>query len=43
MGSGSTGKAAVREGLRFAGSEMQAEYIAIARARIAAAMTGGAA
>lgn len=43
MGSGSTGKAAVREGLRFAGSEMQAEYITIARARIAAAMTGGAA
>ncbi len=42
MGSGSTGKAAVREGFRFAGSEMQAEYITIARARIAAAMTGSA-
>lgn len=35
MGSGSTGKAAVREGFRFIGIEMDAEYIAIAEARIA--------
>lgn len=34
MGSGSTGKAAVLEGFRFVGCEMQAEYIDIARARI---------
>ena len=37
MGSGSTGKAAMREGLRFVGIEREAEYLAIARARIAAA------
>lgn len=35
MGSGSTGKAAVREGFRFVGIEMDAEYLAIAEARIA--------
>ena len=34
MGSGSTGKAALLEGLRFVGIEREAEYIAIARARI---------
>lgn len=34
MGSGSTGKAAVLEGFRFVGIEREAEYIAIARARI---------
>lgn len=35
MGSGSTGKAAVREGFRFIGIEVDAEYLAIAEARIA--------
>lgn len=35
MGSGSTGKAALREGFRFIGIEMDAEYLAIAEARIA--------
>lgn len=35
MGSGSTGKAAVREGFQFIGIEMDAEYLAIAEARIA--------
>lgn len=35
MGSGSTGKAAVREGFRFIGIEMDADYIAIAESRIA--------
>lgn len=34
MGSGSTGKAAMREGFRFVGIDMAAEYIEIARARI---------
>ena len=34
MGSGSTGKAAMREGFRFVGIEREAEYLAIARARI---------
>jgi len=34
MGSGSTGKAAVLEGLNFVGIELQAEYLEIARARI---------
>ena len=34
MGSGSTGKAAMREGFHFIGIEREAEYIAIARARI---------
>lgn len=35
-GSGSTGKAAVREGFDFIGIEREAEYVAIARARVAA-------
>lgn len=35
MGSGSTGKAAMREGFRFIGIEMYANYLAIAEARIA--------
>lgn len=35
MGSGSTGKAAMREGFRFIGCEMSPEYLAIAEARIA--------
>ena len=35
MGSGSTGKAAVLEGFRFVGVEREAEYVEIARARIA--------
>lgn len=34
MGSGSTGKAAMREGMRFIGCELSDEYLAIARARI---------
>lgn len=34
LGSGSTGKAAMREGFRFIGCELDPEYIAIARARI---------
>lgn len=38
MGSGSTGKAAMLEGFRFIGIEREAEYIEIARARIAAAL-----
>ena len=37
-GSGSTGKAAVREGFRFIGIEREAEYVAIAQARIDAAI-----
>lgn len=37
VGSGSTGKAAIREGFKFIGMEREAEYIAIARARIEAA------
>jgi site-specific DNA-methyltransferase (adenine-specific) len=37
MGSGSTGKAAVLEGLNFIGIEREAEYVEIAKARIAAA------
>jgi len=36
MGSGSTGKGAVREGFNFIGIEREAEYIDIARARIEA-------
>jgi site-specific DNA-methyltransferase (adenine-specific) len=35
MGSGSTGKAAMREGFNFVGIEREAEYLEIARARIA--------
>lgn len=38
MGSGSTGKAAILEGFRFIGCELNPEYVAIARARIAAAL-----
>ena len=34
MGSGSTGKAAMREGFRFIGIEREAEYLEIAQARI---------
>lgn len=34
MGSGSTGKAAMREGFSFIGCELDPEYMAIARARI---------
>lgn len=34
MGSGSTGKAAIREGFRFIGIEREAEYLAIAKVRI---------
>lgn len=34
MGSGSTGKAAMREGFRFIGIERESEYMEIARARI---------
>jgi site-specific DNA-methyltransferase (adenine-specific) len=37
MGSGSTGKAAMREGFQFIGIEREAEYLEIARARIEAA------
>jgi hypothetical protein len=36
MGSGSTGKAAMLEGFRFIGIELEAEYLEIARARIEA-------
>ncbi len=38
MGSGSTGKGAVLEGFEFIGIEQDAEYLEIARARIAAAV-----
>lgn len=34
MGSGSTGKAAMREGFKFIGCEIDEQYAAIARARI---------
>lgn len=34
LGSGSTGKAAVREGFSFIGIEKEAPYMAIAKARI---------
>jgi site-specific DNA-methyltransferase (adenine-specific) len=34
MGSGSTGKAAMREGMRFIGCELSEDYVAIATARI---------
>lgn len=37
LGSGSTGKAAVREGFKFIGIEREPEYFAIAEARISAA------
>jgi DNA modification methylase len=39
-GSGSTGKAAIMEGFRFIGIEREAEYVAIAKARIAAVEAG---
>ncbi len=38
MGSGSTGKAAVREGFRFIGCELETEYHLIADARLKAAL-----
>lgn len=38
MGSGSTGKAALREGFRFIGCELEPEYHAIADARLKAAV-----
>jgi site-specific DNA-methyltransferase (adenine-specific) len=39
-GSGSTGKAAILEGFRFIGIEREAEYVEIAKARIAAVDAG---
>ena len=42
-GSGSTGKAAVREGFNFIGCELDADYVAIAEARIAAQLDKAAA
>ena len=39
-GSGSTGRAAVMEGMRFTGIELDPEYVAIAEARIRAAQPG---
>lgn len=39
-GSGTTGVAAVREGFRFVGIEREAEYVEIARARVAHAAQG---
>jgi hypothetical protein len=39
VGSGSTGRGAVLEGFAFIGIEREAEYVEIARARIAAAIT----
>jgi site-specific DNA-methyltransferase (adenine-specific) len=38
MGSGSTGKAAMLEGFRFIGIEQEAEYLEVAKARIAHAV-----
>lgn len=38
MGSGSTGKACMREGFQFIGIEREAPYLAIAEARIAHAL-----
>lgn len=38
MGSGSTGKAALREGFRFIGCEKETEYSVIAEARLKAAV-----
>lgn len=40
MGSGSTGKAAVLEGFKFIGCELDAEYFAIAEARIVVGESG---
>jgi site-specific DNA-methyltransferase (adenine-specific) len=39
MGSGSTGKAAMLEGMSFIGIELSEEYIVIARNRIKHAIT----
>lgn len=39
MGSGSTGKAAMLEGMRFVGVDLNAEYVEIAKARIEHALT----
>jgi DNA modification methylase len=41
MGSGSTGKAAMLEGFRFVGIELEAPYLEIARARIAESEAAG--
>jgi site-specific DNA-methyltransferase (adenine-specific) len=41
MGSGSTGKAAMLEGFRFAGADLDPEHVEIARARIAHAARQG--
>jgi site-specific DNA-methyltransferase (adenine-specific) len=41
MGSGSTGKAAIKEGFRFIGIEKEAEYFEISKARIAHAADPG--
>ncbi len=41
MGSGSTGKAAMREGFQFIGIERDANSVAIARARITQAASEG--
>lgn len=41
MGSGSTGKAAMLEGMRFVGIDLTPEYIDIARARIEFALRQG--
>lgn len=41
MGSGSTGKACMREGFRFVGCELSPEYAAIAEARIEHDLCGG--
>lgn len=41
MGSGSTGKACMREGFRFIGCELSAEYVSIAEARIIHELSGG--
>lgn len=41
MGSGSTGKAAMLEGFRFIGCELDPDYLEIARARIEAARESG--
>jgi len=41
LGSGSTGKAAIYEGFKFVGIELNDEYLAIAKARIEFALNGG--
>ena len=41
MGSGSTGKAALLEGLRFMGIEREADYLAVAEARIGSVASEG--